>query len=471
MKPSYQPVPETETTILIVDGNDENRYGLSAQLQGEGYQVLQAGNGESALALLKYETPDLILMDIFVAVEDNFESLKRMKKELIFSGVPVLMLAGIDEIENVVSCIEAGAKDYLTRPFNPTLLHRRIEVILKTRNTPSFAKTLGSYTIERKIGAGGMADVYLANHAMLRRPTAVKILRKSQERKLTMEMFEHEVQLTSALSHPNTIYIYDYGRTPDGLFYYAMEFLDGINLTDLIRIEDEIPESRIIHIMQQVCASLEEAHQHKVIHRDIKPPNIMLCERGGSYDFVKVLDFGIAKESTERDDATEVHASPLFISPETATANLISDGRSDLYSLGAVGYYLLTKQFVFDLEAPSDLVNAHANEIPERPSLRTGRKISLDFEALIMNCLEKKKEDRPNSAKMLSQMLGRCESAGQWTPEHANAWWEVYLSSEHAKLQDQQHNQILTKTIEIDFKHRSQLKIPVSRLIPPRKRS
>src|SRR4029079_4450667 len=202
------------------------------------------------------------------------------------------------------------------------------------------AKQLGQYALEDKIGAGGMGSVYKARHAMLRRPTAVKLLDADKMTPAAVSRFEREVQLTSALSHPNTVAIYDYGHTPDGIFYYAMEYLDGMNLDELVRCFGPVPEARAVHILRQVCGALAEAHAQNLVHRDIKPANIFLTIRGGLRDFVKVLDFGLVKalegaESGNVASANVVTGTPLYLSPEAVNEPDKVDARADVYAIGA----------------------------------------------------------------------------------------------------------------------------------------
>ncbi|MEJ2025456.1 MAG: serine/threonine-protein kinase, partial [Deltaproteobacteria bacterium] len=241
---------------------------------------------------------------------------------------------------------------------------------------------------------------------MLRRPTALKILRPDKINQDALVRFEREVQITSQLTHLNTIRIYDYGRTPDGTFYYAMEYLPGVNLHTLVKKSGPLPESRVIHILMQVCASLNEAHNVGLIHRDIKPENLIIYERGGDYDMVKVLDFGLVKYAataeTSGDASMELPAgTPQYLAPESIENPSEIDGRADLYSVAAVAYFLLTGEDVFPGESPIDICRKQVNDTPEPPSKRLGRPISDDLEKVLFNCLEKDPKNRPVDAVAL----------------------------------------------------------------------
>ena len=296
------------------------------------------------------------------------------------------------------------------------------------------AKQLGQYTLVEKIGEGGMGSVYRARHSMLRRPTAIKLIRpEQQDRAEALTRFEQEVQLTSQLTHANTIAIYDYGRTPDDVFYYAMEYLNGVSLQDLVDRTGPMPADRTIHVLQQVCGSLAEAHGIGLIHRDIKPANIMLCERGGVHDVVKVLDFGLVKHidtqmNVELTAQDGIVGTPGYMAPEAVHAPDGVDGRSDLYLVGAVGYYMLTGTRVFSGLTALEILAQHISKEPEPPSSRTPG-IPSDLESAILACLAKDPSGRPESALDLRAMLGRCGDAGEWTEERARAWW-----SEHGEL-------------------------------------
>ncbi len=268
-------------------------------------------------------------------------------------------------------------------------------VIYGLRQQVREATQLGQYTLEHKIGEGGMGAVYRARHAMLRRPTAIKLLPPDKAGEQSIARFEREVQLTATLTHPNTVAIYDYGRTPDGVFYYAMEFLDGVDLQDLVEAEGAQPPGRVVHILAQVCGALGEAHGVGLIHRDIKPANIILCERGGAHDVAKVVDFGLVKDrvggasdgNLTLSAIGSITGTPLYLSPEAIRDPANVDARSDLYAVGAVAYFLLTGQPVFAATSVVELCALHLTAAPEPLEQRLGRPLPGPLSALVMRCL------------------------------------------------------------------------------------
>ena len=308
-------------------------------------------------------------------------------------------------------------------------------VIFGLRTEAERGRRLGQYTLENKIGAGGMGVVYRASHAMLRRPTAIKLLPPDRAGEVNLARFEREVQLTAQLSHPNTVAIYDYGRTPDGVFYYAMEYLDGINLEDLVRRDGPQPAGRVIAILDQVCGALAEAHGRGLVHRDIKPANIILSERGGEPDVAKVVDFGLVKPLAAADVPSSVSAAnvltgtPLYMSPESMVAPGAGDPRSDLYALGAVAYYLLSGQPVFAGASVIEVIGHHLHSEPAPPSARLGRPIPFELEKLVMRCLRKAPDERPESARALRSDLHRCRFVPSWTSDDAAAWWQRFRAT------------------------------------------
>jgi tRNA A-37 threonylcarbamoyl transferase component Bud32 len=288
------------------------------------------------------------------------------------------------------------------------------------------AKHLGQYRLEEKLGAGAMGVVYKGRHAMLRRPTAIKMLNVDQVNEASIQRFEREVQITCKLNHPNTVAIYDYGRTPEGVFYYAMEYLDGFDLQYLVNRYGPQPEGRVIRILKQICGSLYEAHVLGLVHRDIKPANIMLNRRGGEPDVLKVLDFGLVKALDDSQQAQRtggLSGTPLYMSPESIQTPDLVDPRSDLYAVGAIGYFLLTGQAVFHATSLVELCQHHVTAVPETPSQRLGKAVSPELESAILACLEKSRAKRPQTARDLAALLDRAPTAGAWTLDDAEAWW------------------------------------------------
>jgi serine/threonine-protein kinase len=271
-----------------------------------------------------------------------------------------------------------------------------------------------------------MGTVYLASHALLRRPTAIKLMRPRGRAEESLRRFEQEVQVTSQLTHPNTVAVYDYGRTPDGTFYYAMEYLEGVDLERLVRRFGPQPAERVVHILAQVCGALHEAHLRSLVHRDVKPANILVCDRGGVADHVKVLDFGLAKRLAKDDALTQEGAltgTPAYIAPEAFTSPDQVGPASDLYALGAVAYLLLTGQRPFEGATVVELCAHHLTSAPVPPSDRTDNPISPELERVVLRCLAKRPNERPASAQQLAAELAAVPEAGRWTPERASAWW------------------------------------------------
>lgn len=316
-----------------------------------------------------------------------------------------------------------------------TLEQRRFDRVHRHRK-------LGNYTLEDQIGDGGMGVVYRAKHNMLKRPAAVKVLQSTKISPESLARFESEVQLTCGLTSPNTVAVYDYGVTSEGLFFYVMEYLDGMTLAQLVQKQGPLPSGRVIHFLVQACLSLTEAHASGLIHRDLKPENLMICRRGGVPDTLKVLDFGLARvvsKQLEKNRTTGTLAgTPRYMPPEAIIPGEILDSRSDLYSLGAVGYYLLTGQPVFPGKDLAALLRCHVSVTPERPSVRLGRPIDRDVEDVVMQCLEKSRDRRPASAQDLLNRLNRCRSSQAWTLYDAVEWWahqDARVASQNSALE------------------------------------
>jgi eukaryotic-like serine/threonine-protein kinase len=301
-------------------------------------------------------------------------------------------------------------------------------VIYGLRNKALRALELGQYTLEEQIGQGSMGRVFRAKHAMLRRPTAIKLL-TGDGSETALRRFEREVQLTARLTHPNTISVYDYGRTPDGHFYYAMELLEGKTLEDLVAESGPQRAGRVIHILLQVCGALNEAHGVGLIHRDIKPANIYVCARGGVFDVVKVLDFGLVREfgnptEVAFTNADAVVGTPLYLSPEAIVTPAEMDARADLYGLGGLAYFLLCGSPPFSGRTMVELCGHHLHTAPPALSRRVPGGLADDLERVILACLAKDPEQRPQSTAELARALRACRDAGTWSELDAERWWQ-----------------------------------------------
>jgi eukaryotic-like serine/threonine-protein kinase len=303
-------------------------------------------------------------------------------------------------------------------------------VIYRLQRQVEEARQLGQYTLEAKIGEGGMGVVYRARHALLRRPTAIKLLPPERAGTEALARFQREVLQTSRLSHPNTVAIYDFGTTASGIFYYAMEYLDGVSLQELVEQDGPQPPGRVAHLLIQACGALSEAHAAGLIHRDIKPANLHLSNRGGVADHLKVLDFGLVKDLA----ATGVNAepsltsagsllgTPLYLAPEAISAPDGVDARADVYALGAVAYFLLTGAAPFGGNSLVEICGKHLHVEPEPPSKWVEREIPAALEALVLSCLAKAPAGRPASARELARSLR--DAAGGWSHDDAERWWE-----------------------------------------------
>ncbi|MFN0055609.1 MAG: serine/threonine-protein kinase [Planctomycetales bacterium] len=298
-------------------------------------------------------------------------------------------------------------------------------------------RQLGQYRLLDKLGEGGMGAVYLAEHQLLKRPCALKLINADlEENEIAVARFEREVQSAASLSHPNTIEVYDYGRADDGTFYYVMEYLAGLSIADLVRQEGELPAGRTVYLARQVCGALAEAHRMGLVHRDLKPANIFVAILGGQCDVAKVLDFGLVKQENPQDgkqltaDYT-VSGTPQFMSPEQARGERNIDGRADLYAVGAILYYMLTGRPPFERESAMSLMIAHASE-PVRPPTQLNSRIPQDLEAVILKCLAKAPADRYEDAKVLATALEQCRCASEWSQSQAEAWWLQRAAQESA---------------------------------------
>jgi serine/threonine protein kinase len=293
--------------------------------------------------------------------------------------------------------------------------------------TSAAVQSFGQYTLVRKLGEGGMGVVYEARHALLRRPTAIKLLRQQlaedpEAAREAVQRFEREVQLTSQLSHPNTIAIYDYGQNDEGVLYYAMEYIDGVDLDRLVRVDGPLSPAHVIHLALQICGSLAEAHARSLIHRDIKPSNLLVYERAGQPDTIKVLDFGLVKSlhGPIVSSARVLVGTPLYIAPEVLEDPSRASPRSDIYALGAVLHWLATGKTLQEADLFCSRADPHASTAASSPSAG----LPVDLERLIMRCTEADPAERPESMEVLVQELMHCRDYGKWSEAHSRSYWD-----------------------------------------------
>jgi serine/threonine-protein kinase len=362
----------------------------------------------------------------------------------VMALAPALLVVGLmltyPEVSAVMT-VTAFVQQVLTMVVAAVAAVFGTHLINTLRREAFEAKQLGQYRLVEPLGTGGMGEVYLAEHRMLKRPCAIKLIRPEQAgNPKVLARFEREVQMTARLSHWNTVEIYDYGRTEDGTFFYVMEYLPGLSLEDLIQRYGPLPAERVVHLLRQACQALREAHAIGLIHRDIKPGNVFVARRGGLYDVAKLLDFGLVKPVAELPSARltqegAVSGTPLFMSPEQAQGRDDLDARSDIYSLGAVAYTLLSGRPPFEGAKPLEVIVAHARDEVVPPSQRQPD-VPADLERIILRCLAKRPEDRFQDADSLEQALSQCAAADRWTQSHAARWWH-------------EHDQSMTTTREV----------------------
>jgi serine/threonine-protein kinase len=301
------------------------------------------------------------------------------------------------------------------------------------------AYEMGSYKLEALLGRGGMGEVWRATHHMLARPAAIKLIRPEafgEDPAVAEARFEREAQAIASLESPNTVALYDFGSTSDGTLYYVMELLDGVDLEELVKRHGPLPPERVVHVLRQAAASLEEAHARSIVHRDIKPANIALCRRALEHDVVKVLDFGLAKRVAGQANAAAAHftqpefvvGTPAYLAPEIALGGPV-DGRADLYSLGCVAFWLLTGRLVFEAATPAAMIVAHAHDAPLPPSHTAPHPVPEALDRVVLECLSKDPGARPPSAGALGERLAGIALAKPWTARDAAAWWERNLPS------------------------------------------
>jgi len=307
-------------------------------------------------------------------------------------------------------------------------------VVTRLGQQVSKAREMGSYQLGDLLKRGGMGEIYKATHTMLARPAAIKLIRpemlggeNGEDAQIAVKRFHREAEAAANLRSPHTVELFDFGVTEDQTLYFVMELLDGMDLETMVQKHGPMPASRVIHLLRQVCESLEEAHARGLVHRDIKPANIHVGHVGIYDDFVKVLDFGLVKSVTSSSEVSlgtavgRTPGTPAYMAPEMALGETV-DGRADLYAVGCVAYYMLTGKLVFDADNTFQMVAKHLNHEPVAPSVRAGIEIPNELERLVLSCLAKKPEARPHNAAELSRSLGDIDVEG-WTDAHAKEWW------------------------------------------------
>jgi eukaryotic-like serine/threonine-protein kinase len=334
-------------------------------------------------------------------------------------------------------------------------------VIYGLRRDVRDAKRLGQYQLEAKLGEGGMGIVYRARHALLQRPTAIKLLHPDRAGSARLKHFEREVQQTARLSHPNIVTIFDYGHTPEGLFYYAMEYLDGVTLDVAVTRLGAMPEGRVLALLKQMAAALVEAHGMGLIHRDIKPANVIVLSpraHASARDTIKLLDFGLVKQldapdAVELSNTNTIIGTPQYLAPEAIRDPSRVDGRTDLYALGAVGYFLLTGTQVFSAQTVVEICSHHLHSPPEPPSQRLGRAVWPELERLILSCLAKDPAQRPSSAADLEAKLDDCPDPEPWTAPQSELWWQRLAAQ---KREQEQPAALSGTALTVDLRRHAQ---------------
>jgi len=409
-----------------------------AQYQGN-LDLLRQGDVVGVTAYVKDGVIGTMTLMVLYGMFIPNDTLSAARVVLTMALAPMLALALLLEVEHpeladVIARLrsgEAAGTNALFLLIGAGLAIYGAYVLNGLRIELHEARKFGQYQLRQKIGVGGMGEVYLAEHQMLKRPCALKLIKPEAGANPTaLARFEREVQSAARLSHPNTIEIYDYGHTDDGTFYYVMEYLQGRSLQDLVQDFGPLPAGRVIYLFRQVCAGLTEAHALGLVHRDLKPGNVFIAVRGGEADIAKVLDFGLVKLTQDQggveltSDRT-VSGTPLYMAPEQATGDRSLDARADIYALGAMMYFALTGRPPFPGATAFEVMMAHARD-PVVPPSQLRAEVPADLEQVVLHCLAKKPQDRYADVKVLGKALTACSSAALWDAEKAEAWWATH---------------------------------------------
>jgi eukaryotic-like serine/threonine-protein kinase len=375
----------------------------------------------------------LVMMMIYGTLIPNAPAVAaRMLTAMFLGPIAVLVLLGMQAgagpiVEQLQEAEESGS-NILFLAIGASLALYGSFLVNGLRTQLHRARKMGQYQLIRKLGEGGMGEVYLAEHHLLKRPCALKRIKlEAGDDAIAIARFEREVQAAARLNHPNTIEIYDYGLSEDGTFYYVMEYLEGLSLSDLVHLAGPLPAGRVVHLFRQVCAGLAEAHSLGLVHRDLKPANVFVAIRGAESDVAKILDFGLVKITGDPSVASltgemTVSGTPLYMAPEQATADRSLDARADIYAMGAMMYFCLTGRPPFTGDSAFAIMIANARDPVVPPSLVCPG-VPHDLEDVVLRCLAKAPADRFPTARALGEALAACRSAADWGPNRADAWW------------------------------------------------
>jgi serine/threonine-protein kinase len=427
-------------------------YGIAASAYWGVYQGLEYSPEHLAIFGLSYVAPWIMF---FTIVSPNPPSKALLAATLAGSSVPVVLVLTTTYGETSLVLTPSVIANVLLVPWMMIVVTAYVgaRVVYKLGTAVTRARELGSYRLTEPLGQGGMGEVWRAEHQMLARPAAIKLIRpdprgSDNERQILRHRFEREAQATALMNSPHTIDVYDFGVTKDGTFYYVMELMHGFDLEMLVNRFGVVPHERVVYLLRQVCESLIEAHEHDLIHRDIKPANIFLCNRGRLVDFIKVLDFGLVKLRKDSDfegpkltGKHEARGTPAYMAPEQACGEVV-DARTDIYALGCVAYWLLTGHLVFDARTSIEMMASHMRSVPDPPSRRSELVVPPELDAVILACLEKDPERRPHSADDLDARLGAVRVTKPWTPSRAREWWNKHQPETTTKRAEGGRNQV-----------------------------
>ena len=403
--------------------------------------LMSTDDGSQILQVLLALTVTVMLRAIMVPSRPRRTTLL---SALAFLPTVVICIARHDPTSLLPGFTAGFQKQYMTLNtvlwsiLGTTLATIISRVTYGLRRQVAEANELGQYILEERIGGGGMGEVWRARHRLLIRPAAIKLIRPQMfgDPQLLLRRFEREARATAALRSPHTVQLFDFGATEDGRLYYVMELLDGLDLDTLVRQYGPLPAERAVHLLRQVCSSLQDAHVNGLVHRDVKPANVVVSRAGTTFDFAKVLDFGLVKLDATRinagADAVNLSAeestsgTPAFMAPEVVLGVVDTDHRVDLYALGCVAYWLLSGRLVFEANTAVEMMYHHAHTPPSRPSTTHGLPLAAALEDLVMQCLEKDPARRPASAEVVSNRLDAVAFESAWTAERAERWWEMH---------------------------------------------